>query len=117
MTLEQIFRFTNRGMALAIGLMITANLIAGFSEAAAQIAPDSVTSEPLFTWDPNDPRLELGAGWMDAESAIRGLEQVSEIPRPDGFFNPATPDDGRFRPTKAMVWLWRALAACATNVN
>jgi len=99
MTLEQISGFTNRGMALAIGLMITASLIDGFSEAAAQIAPDSVTPEPLFTWDPNDPRLELGAGWMDAESAIRGLEQVSEIPRADGFFNPATPDDGRFSNT------------------
>jgi hypothetical protein len=99
MILEQISAFTNRGMALAIGLMITASLIDGFSEAAAQIAPDSVTPEPLFTWDPNDPRLELGAGWMDAESAIRGLEQVSEIPRADGFFNPATPDDGRFSNT------------------
>ena len=99
MILEQISGFTNRGMALAIGLMITASLIDGFSEAAAQIAPDSVTPEPLFTWDPNDPRLELGAGWMDAESAIRGLEQVSEIPRADGFFNPATPDDGRFSNT------------------
>ena len=42
MTLEQISGFTNRGMALAIGLVITANLIAGFSEAAAQIAPASV---------------------------------------------------------------------------
>ncbi len=103
MTLEQISGFTNRGMALAIGLVITANLIAGFSEAAAQITPDSVAAEPLFTWDPNDPRLELGAGWMDAESAIRGLEQVSEIPRPDGFFNPATPDDGRFSNTELAL--------------
>ncbi|MAN48065.1 MAG: hypothetical protein CME09_01590 [Gemmatimonadetes bacterium] len=99
MILEQISGFTHRGAALAMVLVMTASLIGGFSEAAAQIAPDSVEAEPLFTWDPNDPRLELGAGWMDAESAIRGLEQVSEIPRPDGFFNPATPDDGRFSNT------------------
>jgi hypothetical protein len=33
---------------------------------------------------------------MDAESAIRGLELVSSLPRPEGFFNPATPDDRRF---------------------
>ena len=100
MILEQISGFTHRGAALVMTLVMTASLIGGFSETAAQqVVPDSVTPEPLFTWDPNDPRLELGAGWMNAESAIRGLEQVSAIPRPDGFFNPATPDDGRFSNT------------------
>ena len=100
MILEQISGFTHRGSALVMTLVMTASLIGGFSETAAQqVVPDSVTPEPLFTWDPNDPRLELGAGWMNAESAIRGLEQVSAIPRPDGFFNPATPDDGRFSNT------------------
>ena len=100
MILEQISGFTHRGTALVMTLVMTASLIGGFSETnAQQVAPDSVTPAPLFTWDPNDPRLELGAGWMNAESAIRGLEQVSAIPRPDGFFNPATPDDGRFSNT------------------
>ena len=100
MILEQISGFTHRGTALVMMLVMTASLIGGFSETnAQQVAPDSVTPAPLFTWDPNDPRLELGAGWMNAESAIRGLEQVSAIPRPDGFFNPATPDDGRFSNT------------------
>ena len=100
MILEQISGFTHRGAAPVMMLVMTASLIGGFSETAAQqVVPDSVTPEPLFTWDPNDPRLELGAGWMNAESAIRGLEQVSAIPRPDGFFNPATPDDGRFSNT------------------
>ena len=100
MILEQTSGFTHRGTALVMTLVMTASLIGGFSETAAQqVVPDSVTPEPLFTWDPNDPRLELGAGWMNAESAIRGLEQVSAIPRPDGFFNPATPDDGRFSNT------------------
>ena len=100
MILEQISGFTHRGTALVMMLVMTASLIGGFSETnAQQVAPDSVTPAPLFTWDPNDPRLELGAGWMNAQSAIRGLEQVSAIPRPDGFFNPATPDDGRFSNT------------------
>ena len=99
MTLEQIAALTRRGPALVIAFVMAAGLMVNLSEAIAQVAPDSVAAEPLFTWDPNDPRLELGAGWMDAESAIRGLEQVSAIPRPEGFFNPATPDDGRFSNT------------------
>jgi len=33
---------------------------------------------------------------MDAESAILGMELVSSLPRPEGFFNPSTPDDRRF---------------------
>ncbi|HUG36141.1 MAG TPA: hypothetical protein VML54_04270, partial [Candidatus Limnocylindrales bacterium] len=51
---------------------------------------------PAFEWDPNDPRIGLGSGWMDAESASRGLERVASAARPPGFFNPATPDDRRF---------------------
>jgi len=96
MILEHIAGSTYRRLAVTL---VSASLIFGFSEATAQVSPDSALAEPLFTWDPNDPRLSLGAGWMNAESAIRGLEQVSEIPRPDGFFNPATPDDGRFSNT------------------
>jgi hypothetical protein len=52
-----------------------------------------------MTWDPNDPRIGLGAGWLDAESAIRGMEHLVAIPRPEGFFNPSTPADGRFNNT------------------
>ena len=59
MILEQISGFTHRGTALVMMLVMTAILIGGFSETnAQQVAPDSVTPAPLFTWDPNDPRLE-----------------------------------------------------------
>ena len=51
--------------------------------------PDSLA--PAFEWDPNDPRVGLGAGWMDAESAISNLEHIGSVPRPEGFFDPATP--------------------------
>jgi hypothetical protein len=71
-------------------LLLTATGIAAQADTAAAPQP------PRFSWDPNDPRLGLAAGWMDAASAVRGLEHVASIPRPEGFFNPATPDDGRF---------------------
>ena len=34
-----------------------------------------------------DPRVGLGAGWMNAQSAIRNMELVSATPRPAGWFN------------------------------
>jgi hypothetical protein len=73
------------------------------SNAYAQTVTDAVAADsvvvpptPAFEWDPNDPRIGLRAGWMDAESAIRGLQHVASAARPAGFFNPATPDDRRF---------------------
>ncbi|MGB1842502.1 MAG: hypothetical protein ACPHWZ_15430, partial [Longimicrobiales bacterium] len=92
----------------AFGLLVTAALFAG-----ALVAPEDASAQqqgqpspaqvppaaPALEWDPNDPRIGLGAGWMDAESAISGLELLAAIPRPDGFFNPSTPADGRFSNT------------------
>ncbi len=54
---------------------------------------------PELDWDPNDPRIGLGAGWEDAETAIMGLELLAAIPRAEGFFNPTTPTDRRFNNT------------------
>jgi len=84
--------------AAALAAALAATFAAGFGEAAAQ-QPPQPPATPQMTWDPNDPRIGLGAGWMDAESAIRGLEHIAAIPRPDGFFNPSTPADGRFSNT------------------
>lgn len=39
--------------------------------------------------DGTDPRIGLGAGWLDAESAISNLEFLAHHDKPDGFFNPA----------------------------
>jgi hypothetical protein len=55
--------------------------------------------EPAFKWDPNDPRINLRAGYMDAGEAIRGLTKLASVPRPAGFFNPAQVGDGGFSNT------------------
>lgn len=87
----------------SVGLFAAIALVAGAlstTDVAAQQAQETVVpNAPALTWDPNDPRIGLGAGWLDAESAIRGLELLAAIPRPEGFFNPTTPADGRFSNT------------------
>nr|MBA3895452.1 hypothetical protein [Gemmatimonadales bacterium] len=40
-----------------------------------------------------DPRIGLGAGWMDAEEAASNLQLLVNRPRPEGFFNPTDPGD------------------------
>ena len=44
--------------------------------------------------DTSDPRVGLGAGWTDAEQAIRGLRLVAHRPRPDGFSSQRMGDFG-----------------------
>ena len=83
---------------LAVTAVMT-GLLASPADVAAQEPEETPPAAPALTWDPNDPRIGLGAGWMDAESAISGLELLAAIPRPEGFFNPSTPADGRFSNT------------------
>jgi len=80
-----------RGRNVVVSAMVA--LLGAGSGASAQTDSVPGPQPPRFEWDPNDPRLGLAAGWMDAATAIRGLEHVASIPRPEGFFNPATPDD------------------------
>jgi len=40
------------------------------------------------SWDPQDPRIGLGAGWLDAEEAIRNMELLATVERPEGFYDP-----------------------------
>ena len=103
MTLET---FTQKAVArrmrlLAGSTVVVAALLTAVSDATAQAETEAEAppAPPAITWDPNDPRIGLGAGWLDAESAISGLELLAAIPRPDGFFNPSTPADGRFNNT------------------
>ena len=65
-------------------------------EELAEVRADSLAEPalPAFDWDILDPRVNLAAGWLDAESAIRNLELVATTPRPEGFFNPETPRQG-----------------------
>jgi hypothetical protein len=82
--------------AVVPGLMTLAAMATLATQALAQADTATAPPPPAFEWDPNDPRVGLTAGWMDAASAIRGLEHVAAIPRPDGFHNPASPGDRRF---------------------
>jgi hypothetical protein len=90
-------------LAESMRLLVATTLVVGlFTSAPELAAQDTATvapAAPALTWDPNDPRIGLGAGWLDAESAISGLELLAAIPRPEGFFNPSTPADGRFSNT------------------
>ncbi|GAA1620341.1 LVIVD repeat-containing protein [Catellatospora bangladeshensis] len=43
-----------------------------------------------------DPRIGLGAGWLDAQSAISNLEHLAHVDKPPGFVNPANPGDFAF---------------------
>jgi hypothetical protein len=78
-------------MRILLAIMLLATATVG---ASAQADSAAAPLPPAFSWDPNDPRVGLGAGWMDAPSVMRGLEHVASIPRPEGFFNPASPGDG-----------------------
>ena len=62
--------------ALASALLLSPALTAAQAQA------------PGIWWDTSDPRIGLGAGWLDAESAIRNMNFISTVTRPDGFFDP-----------------------------
>ncbi len=66
--------------------------------AASQETPAEAPTIRM-TWDPDDPRVGLAPGWGDAGEAIRNLELLASLPRPEGFYNPETPGDGRFSNT------------------
>jgi hypothetical protein len=70
--------FRNRGIALFTATVLIASLLPGPASA-----------------DP-DPRIGLGGGWLDAQSAISNLEMLAHLDKPAGFVNPASPGDFRF---------------------
>jgi hypothetical protein len=39
----------------------------------------------------NDPRVGLKAGLFDAGEAAKNMEHISNLPKPDGFFDPNPP--------------------------
>ncbi|MCP2670504.1 DUF305 domain-containing protein [Maricaulaceae bacterium EIL42A08] len=49
------------------------------------------TMNEIFAGLSDDPRRGLGAGYLDAESAISNLRLVSTQPKPTGFFDPENP--------------------------
>jgi hypothetical protein len=69
-------------------LLSSAVLLAAAASAGAQV--DSAARKPA------DPRVGLGAGWMDAKEAASNLELIAHRPKPEGFYNAAKPGDFPF---------------------
>lgn len=70
---------------LARPLLAAALVLSAAAGAGAQVSGAAEKSA--------DPRVGLGAGWMDAKEAIRNLDLVGHVARPQGFFNAANPGD------------------------
>ncbi|HEX2774289.1 MAG TPA: hypothetical protein VHN18_17925, partial [Micromonosporaceae bacterium] len=75
-------RRSSRGRR-AFGLMAAVLLLVGLLPGTAS------GQEP-------DPRIGLGAGWLNAQTAISNLEMLAHIDKPAGFVNPANPGDFGF---------------------
>jgi len=58
---------------------------------AILVAPPTARAQSEPTAE--DPRVGLGAGWLDARMAIRNLSLVAHRVRPRGFVNPENPGD------------------------
>lgn len=97
--MNQIRMNPRESIRLLAVTVVMVGLAAVPCDVVAQEPTETPPAAPALEWDPNDPRIGLGAGWLDAESAISGMELLAAIPRPDGFFNPSTPADGRFSNT------------------
>jgi hypothetical protein len=63
--------------------------VAAMALAAAVAAQDRVGQTAAINM--NDPRVGLKAGLHDAGVAVRNLELVAHLPKPDGFFDPENP--------------------------
>jgi len=70
----------------AIRALVFAGLLASFvSSGTAQQIPAVAAG--------NDPRVGLKAGLHDAGVAAADMERLANLPKPDGFFDPARPGE------------------------
>jgi len=51
--------------------------------------------------DPKDPRIGLKGGLRDAGTAAKNMELLSNLPKPEGFFDPAAPAGAPIAPERA----------------
>ncbi|MGE0464742.1 MAG: LVIVD repeat-containing protein, partial [Vicinamibacterales bacterium] len=51
--------------------------------------------------DPKDPRIGLKGGLRDAATAAKNMELLSNLPKPEGFFDPAAPAGAPIAPERA----------------
>lgn len=64
----------------ALGVLAVTVLVAGLLPAPA-------------TAQQSDPRVGLGAGWLDGPSASDNLDLLAHLDKPDGFVHPDAPDN------------------------
>ncbi len=83
------------GALLALGVAL---LPADAAAQAGGVEPQN--TEPLWEWDPSDPRIGLSPGLHDAGSAAWNIELVANSPRPEGF---ATNSDLAFSGNRVFV--------------
>ena len=81
------------GLAWALVLLLALAMI---PEASAFNDEPTDEKEKEVWWDPDDPRIGLGAGWYDAETAAHNMKLLSTQPRPDIFKDPENPGDLNF---------------------
>ena len=81
----------NSLVSRAAALLVTAVLV--LSPAASAQPTSEAGSAPTSS---DDPRVGLGAGWQDAESAAMNVKLVAHVQRPEGFYNPDDPGDFSF---------------------
>jgi hypothetical protein len=65
----------------AIKVLVAMGVVATMSALGAQQPPPN----------PKDPRIGLKGGWRDAGEAAWNMELVANLPKPEGFFDPAAP--------------------------
>jgi hypothetical protein len=73
---------------LVLPVCLSIGVTSGASPALAQTRGSTIA--------PADPRVGLGAGWMDAKEAISNLELVAHVTRPQAFVKPADVGDFGF---------------------
>lgn len=91
--------FADLRSAARTGLSWALVLLLGFAmipETSAFTDNPTEDKEKEVWWDPDDPRIGLGAGWYDAETAAHNMELLSTQPRPDIFKDPENPGDLNF---------------------
>jgi hypothetical protein len=67
----------------------------GIIAAGALLVGLQPTAAPAAVAD-DDPRIGLGAGWLDAQQAISGLELTAHLDKPEGFVQPSNPGSAAF---------------------
>ncbi len=77
-------RTLGRALALAGGVAVAATTL-------FHAAPASAQEGDSRWWDASDPRIGLEAGIRNPGTAILNMEFISNVPRPDGFYDPENP--------------------------